>query len=143
MSESWYRSSSLISRKPMLSRVLSFRVSSRTFIHNLLDMSPSHPRNRCCRSNTLLTWFAFKIRDLRAGNILVVSITNPRKRACSAYPQSDACHNPDVKYRIWVVLAMLEYQGYAEDEPCKTRDCAARMDSTKMLECGSTTKTKP
>lgn len=73
----------------------------------------------------------------------MVSITNPRKRACSAYPQSDACHDPDKKQRVWIVLVMLEYQGYAKDEPRKTRDCATRMDSTKMLERGSTAKTKP
>jgi hypothetical protein len=73
----------------------------------------------------------------------VVSITNPRKRACSAYPKSDACHNPDVKHRIWIVFAMFEYHGYVEDKPRKTRDCATRMDSTEMLERGSTTKTKP
>jgi hypothetical protein len=73
----------------------------------------------------------------------VVSIANPRKRASSAYPQNGGCHNPDDKHHIRIVPVMLEYQGYAEDEPRKTRDCATRMDSTKMLERGSTTETKP
>ena len=73
----------------------------------------------------------------------MVSNTNPRKRASSAYPQSDGCHDPDDKHYDRIVIVMLEYQGYAEDEPCKTRDCATRMDSAKMLERGSTTETEP
>ena len=73
----------------------------------------------------------------------MVSIANPRKRASSAYCQNDACHNSDNEYRVWIVLVMLEYQGYVVDEPPEPRDCATRMDSTEMLECGGTTKTKP
>ena len=72
-----------------------------------------------------------------------MSIADPRKRAYSAYCQSDTCHNADEKYRIWIVLVMLEYHDDVVDEPPKTRDCATRMDSTEMLEYGSTTKTEP
>ncbi len=73
----------------------------------------------------------------------MVSIADPRKRTSSAYCQSNACHNPDDKYRVWIVLVVLEYYGHTVNEPPKTRDCTTRMDSTDMLERGSTTKTKP
>jgi hypothetical protein len=55
--------------------------------------------------------------DFKTRIILVVSIANPRKRASSAYYQNNACHDPDDKYRVWIVLVMLEYQGYVVDEP--------------------------
>jgi hypothetical protein len=73
----------------------------------------------------------------------VVRIADPRERAYNAEGHENARHNSGEPHRTGIVLAIVEYQDQAEDQPRKSGRGATRVDAAKVLEDRSTAETEP